>query len=287
LSHEGADLTDFITVTAASGLRTTPPLGAILRPTVPSPTLTKNSFAALAPLDSPPAIPDLTIVRAADNPRPAVADSTIERTADDPRPAEFPATSDSTIVRAADDPRPAVADLTIVRTSDDPRVAFATTPPHHDSSSDFLASFYATWPESEVFDDTSRRIWNTLQLGFAQADSVYDALDDRQSTLQKSLDARHASLQHATKTDFRHLESYVYRSTSNASDAFATALQRLDRADATLVTSLENLTNMKQQLATTNKNVIDGFSEHAKTLAGITDGLNRQTSQCPHVPYYS
>ena len=119
LSHEGADLTDFITVTAASGLRTTPPLGAILRPTVPSPMLTKNSFAALAPKNSPPAIPD------------------------------------STIERAADDPRPAVADLTIICASDDPQPAVATTPPHHDLSPGFLASFYATWPESEVFDDTS------------------------------------------------------------------------------------------------------------------------------------
>ena len=117
-----------------------------------------------------------------------------------------------------------------------------------------------------------------MHLGFAQADSVYDALDDRQSTMQKTLDARHASLQHATKTDFCHLESYVHRSTSNAADTVAMALQRLDRADTTLVTSLENPTNMKQHLATTNKTVIDGFSEHAKTLAGITNGLSSQTT---------
>ena len=115
---------------AASGLRTTPPHGAILRPTVPSPTLMKNSFAVLAPPDSPPTIPDSTIVRAANNPRPAVADLTIERAADDPRPTEFPAIPDSTIVRTADDPRPAVADLTIVRAADDPRPAVAKTPPH-------------------------------------------------------------------------------------------------------------------------------------------------------------
>jgi hypothetical protein len=152
------------------------------------------------------------------------------------------------------------------------------TPPHHDSSAGFLASFYATWPESEVFDDTSRRIWDTLHLGFAQADSVYDAHDDRQSTLQTTLDARHKSLQRATKTDFGHLESYVYQSTSITANAVATALQRLDRVDATLVTLLENLTNMKQQLATTNQTVIDGFNEHATTLVGITDGLSSQTA---------
>ena len=150
LSHEGAEPTDFITVTAACGLRTTPPHDEILCPTVPSPTTTKNSFAALAPPDSPPAIPD------------------------------------STIVRTADDPRPAIA----------------TTPPHHNSSSRFLASFYATWPESEVFDDSSRRIWDILHLSFAQADLVYEALDDRQSSMQTTFDARQASLQRSTKLTF-------------------------------------------------------------------------------------
>jgi hypothetical protein len=120
----------------------------------------------------------------------------------------------------------------------------------------FLASFYATWPESEVFDDSSRRIWDILHLGFAQADSVYEALDDRQSTLQKSLDARQESLRKSTKTDFRHLESIVYRSTGKTEEAVAAALQRLDRADAALVTSLESLTNMKNHLVTTTKTVV-------------------------------
>jgi hypothetical protein len=101
-------------------------------------------------------------------------------------PDSPPVTPDSTIVRAADDPRPAVD----------------TTPPHHDSSLRFLASFYATWPESEVFDDSSRRIWDILHLGFAQADSVYEAIDDRHSSMQKNFDARQASLQRSTKTDF-------------------------------------------------------------------------------------
>ncbi len=171
-----------------------------------------------------------------------------------------------------------MADLTIVRVAKDPRPVVATTPPHHYSSSGFLASFYATWPESEVFDDSSRRIWDTRHLGFAQADSVYEALDDRQSSMQKTFDARHASLQHSTKTDFCHLESYVYPSTSKAEDAVAAALQCLDRADATLVTLLESLTNMKHHLATTTKTVVDGFSEHAKTLAAIKNGLSSQTT---------
>jgi hypothetical protein len=141
-----------------------------------------------------------------------------------------------------------------------------------------LASFYATWPEPEVFDDSSQRIWDTLQLGFAQVDLVYKALDDRQSSMQKTFDARQASLQHSTKTDFCHLESYIYRSTSKADDAVAAALQCLDRADATLVTSLETLTNMKHHLATTTKTVVDGFSEHAKMLAEIKNGLGSQTT---------
>ena len=54
LSHEGADPTDFIPISAAGGLRTTPPHEAILRSTVPSPTITTNSFEALASPDSPP-----------------------------------------------------------------------------------------------------------------------------------------------------------------------------------------------------------------------------------------
>jgi hypothetical protein len=213
LSHEGADPTDFIPVSAAGGSRTTPPHEAILRSTVLSPTITTNSFEALASPDSPPASPDSS-------------------------------------VRAAVDPRLAGASVRAANPTG------ATTPTHHDTSSRFLASFYATWPESEVFDDSSRRIWDILHLGFAQADSVYEALDDRQSTLQKSLDARQESLRKSTKTDFRHLESIVYRSTGKTEEAVAAALQRLDRADAALVTSLESLTNMKNHLVTTTKTVV-------------------------------
>jgi hypothetical protein len=55
-------------------------------------------------------------------------------------------------------------------------------------------------------------------------------------------------------------------------------MQRLDRADATLVTSLESLTNMKNHLASTTKTVVDGFNEHAKTLAEIKNGLGSQTT---------
>jgi len=153
-----------------------------------------------------------------------------------------------------------------------------TTPPHHESSLRFLASFYATWPESEVFDDSSRWIWDILHLGFTQADLVYEALDDCQSSMQTNFDARQASLQRSTKVDFRHLESFVYRSTSKAEDAVAAALQRLDQADATLITLLESVTNMKHHLATTTKTVVDGFSEHAKTLAEIKNSLGSQTT---------
>ena len=53
LSHEGADPTDFIPVSAAGGSRTTPPHEGILRSTIPSPTITMNSFEALASPDSP------------------------------------------------------------------------------------------------------------------------------------------------------------------------------------------------------------------------------------------
>jgi hypothetical protein len=88
--------------------------------------------------------------------------------------------------------------------------------------------------------------------------------------LQISLDARQESLRKSTKTDFRHLESIVYRSTGKTEEAVAAALQRLDRADATLVTSLVSLTNMKNHLVTTTKTVVDGFNEHAKTLDEIS-----------------
>ena len=81
LSHEGADPTDFIPVSAAGGSRTTPPHEAILRSTVPSPTITANSFEALA---SPPPSPDSSAASAADDPRLAGAGV---RAADDPRPA--------------------------------------------------------------------------------------------------------------------------------------------------------------------------------------------------------
>jgi hypothetical protein len=105
---------------------------------------------------------------------------------------------------------------------------------------------------------------------------VYEALDDRHSSMQTAFDARQESLQRSTKADFRHLESLVYRSTGKTEEAVAAALQRLDRADTTLVTLLESLTNMKNHLASTTKTVVDGFNEHAKTLAEIKNGLGSQ-----------
>ncbi len=51
----------FEIATVARGQRTTPPHAAVWYPVAPLPTVTKNSFAAFFPLDSPPAPTDTVI----------------------------------------------------------------------------------------------------------------------------------------------------------------------------------------------------------------------------------
>jgi hypothetical protein len=55
----------FKITTVAGGLRTTPPHAAVPRPVAPSPTVTKNSFAAFFPPDSPPAPADTAVEQTA------------------------------------------------------------------------------------------------------------------------------------------------------------------------------------------------------------------------------
>ena len=115
------------------------------------------------------------------------------------------------------------------------------------------------WPETEVFDDISRRIWTTLHQGAIEADLAYSALDERQSTLQRDL---YASVRQHDLT--------ITRATTDCSDTLNAALKRLTRAEDNLAISIGSL-------STLNENMANTFDAQSKTLDEITKGLQRQT----------
>jgi hypothetical protein len=140
----------FKIATVARRQQTTPPHAVVCHPVAPSPTVTKNSFVALFPPDSPPAPADNVI----ENPIPPVS-----------------------LAAALNEYAPMTAF---------PLLATTTSLVHPDS---FLATFLQSWLEMLVTDDSSRRIYDMLCKGFIMADKVYLALDDCQRILRQDTDS--------------------------------------------------------------------------------------------------
>jgi hypothetical protein len=116
----------------------------------------------------------------------------------------------------------------------------------------FLTSFLENWPESEVSDNTTRWIWNPFHQGAIEADLVYGALNERQSTLQRD-----------TYASVRQHDLTLTRSITDCTDNLNAALARLTRAEGTLAISLDSLSTLNENMATS-------FGAQSKALDEIT-----------------
>jgi hypothetical protein len=258
----GGDL-GFKIATVARRQQTTPPHAAVWHPVAPLPTVTKNSFTALFPLDSPPAPVDNVI----ENPIPPVS-----------------------LAAGLNEHAPLTASTPL---------AMTTSLVHPDS---FLATFLQSWPETLITDDFSRWIYDTLCKGFIKVDKVYLALDDCQRTLCQDMDSSlrihdtkfRQELDSSWKAALEHLNNNdrIYQSTVEQLSTNMATTARLTSDVLTHKTILDKITNQVQiqsgilNTITHNNNVHNAYMKDVEgcladgdaCLTGVRNTMEATTS---------
>jgi len=147
--------------------------------------------------------------------------------------------------------------------SDDNRNLFPSRP------DGFLATFLATWPEEQVTDATSRRIWDSFRQSHSDADAIYSTLDYRQRDIKRA-NAKFWSTTNARLDESERAVKSTLDSISARFQSSAETLLALEQMSGVIESSVSELAAISTRQESSLTSIFDRLEAQSNILRTIT-----------------